>query len=380
MIRILFVSGIPGTGGTEAVMDNICREIDPKMFIIDFLFIGDISEDNSEFTKKIKKAGNKVFYAPRLKDGIKQHRRAVKNVISHGNYDIVHSHLDASGVEILEMAKVCNIKVRISHSHNTSHLIDTNSFIGKIHKLYLEGQRRRIHRIATHYIGCSNAAGKWLFGEKILNTDKYITLKNSIHLDEYTFSFARRETIRRKLGIENKIVIGHIGRFDFQKNHPFLLRIFKKFVEIEPESIMLLAGDGEEKKNIQKQSEELQIKDKIMFLGNIDYISDMLQACDLFLLPSFYEGLSIALVEAQASGLPCLVSDAVTIESNISGNVEFLGLDHNEGLWAKEIQKMIREKKSRLGVINIMKEAGFDIKTNITCLEKFYIEALEGKI
>lgn len=380
MIKILFVSGIPGAGGTEAVMDNIFSEINREVFIIDFLFIGNENEDNSELTKKLKKMGGTVYYAPRLKYGIMKHRSTVKNIILLGNYDIVHSHLDASGTEILKIAEECDVKVRISHSHNTDYLIYAESFIDKLHKLYLEIQRKRISQVATHYIGCSDAAGKWLFGEKICGTNKYITLKNSIRIDDYVFSNTKREIIRKKLNIEDKIVIGHIGRFDAQKNHPFLIRIFKKYNEIEPSSIMLLAGDGKDRNAIQEQSENLGLKDKIMFLGNIDYISDMLQACDLFLLPSLYEGLSIALVEAQASGLPCLVSDTVTIESNISGNVRFLGLDNDEQVWAEKMQEMIRQKRSRVEVIGIMKKAGFDIKTNIINLEKFYIDALEEVI
>lgn len=379
MINILFVSGIPYMGGTETVMYNIYNTIDKNEFSIDFMFLGYEKEDHySNFSESVR-SRSQIYYIPLLRDGIRENHSAIKKVFCGKKYDIVHSHINESGMDILRIARKCGITVRVAHSHNTKNHKKINTIKEALHKVYLDCARKMLPFYATHFIGCSELAGKDLFGERICNQKNYITFKNAIDIDNYIFKPKIREEIKRKMGLSGKKVVGHVGRFDYQKNHTYIIRIFYELYKNDKNVVLVLIGEGEEFTSIKELVKNLGLEDAVLLLGRRMDVNEILQVFDVFLLPSHYEGLSVALMEAQASGLPCLVSDKTTKEANISGDVEFMDINLPPGLWAERLKEILEETAiiDRRKNISRMRSAGFDRKTNILVLERFYRDALQ---
>lgn len=376
MINILFVYGIPHVGGTEAVMKNIFTYIDKKQYHIDFLFIGKEQDDLSDFSKEVKKQGSKIYYVPTLRTSIWRNHKEVKKILKSNGYDIIHSHLDASGADVLRIAKKCGVSVRITHSHNTSHLKNAKNLIDRVHRQYLNYQKRRLRKIATHFIGCSDLAGKWLFGDKICQQSNYMIFNNSIYVDKYRFNKGVRDEFRRKYKLEDDFVVGHIGRFEYQKNHEFLIDIFEALNKINKNSKLVLIGEGSKINVIKNIVKEKGLQKDVLFMGNVQNVEQLLQMMDVFIMPSFYEGLSVSLVEAQASGMPCLVSNTLSKQTNITGNVTFFDLHRSADQWAKKSMQLYNSNLRDADVSGLIKSKGFDMKTNINNLERFYSAAL----
>ena len=207
----------------------------------------------------------------------------------------------------------------------------------------------------------------------MFNTDKFTVLKNPIDTELYTYNKEKSEKIRKKLGINNKFVIGHVGSFTYQKNHEFIINIFKELKQLEPRSILMLIGDGELKDKTFSKVKELNLEKDVLILGTRRDIYDLMQAMDVFLFPSRYEGLGIVLIEAQASGLRCVISDKIPNDGIISSNVDVISLEKNEIYWAKKIiqySKGYERKDIKQTVI----KSGFDVGSNVKWLENFYLE------
>ncbi len=352
-------------------MYNIYSMIDKARFHIDFLFFKSQPEDNSEFTKTVSRDST-VYYVPCLRDGVSENHRAIERILTENKYDIIHSHMDASGTDVLRIAKKCGIGIRVAHSHNTGHLQNAAGLKQKLHRAYIDLQRKRLPRYATHFVGCSDAAGQWLFGKRICEGGNYITFKNAVDLESYALDAEKREKTREALGLADSRVIGHVGRFAHQKNHPFLIDVFKDAYDTDRSLRLVLIGDGPDRAAVEQRVREYQIEDAVLFLGRLESVTELLFAFDLFLMPSYYEGLSVALVEAQATGLHCLVSNTCSPESDITGNVEFLPIDRGIEPWTQSIAEYFARGGERNDPSEQIRRCGFDMKTNIKELEGFY--------
>lgn len=367
-------------GGIEAVMGNIYRTIDRKAFNIDFLFFGHEEEDDSELTKSVS-GDSHVFYVPPLREGIWANHAAVEEILRRYQYDIIHTHMDASGAPVLRIAKKCGLAIRIAHSHSTDivSLKAPKTLKGRIHKLYIEWQRSRITKYATHYVGCSLKAGEWLFGEQVCWQDDFIIFRNAIDAERYAFNPSVRADFRKRYGLEGKKVIGHVGHFSYVKNHPYLIDVFARIHKKDHDIELILIGSGEDMPKIEEQVRELGLSDHVRFLGDQTNVYEWLQCFDLFVMPSRFEGLSVVLVEAQAAGLPCLTSSSVTKESDISGLVEFMDISLDPDVWAQKILQMFKDSRPRVSPLDEIRRKGFDSKTNIKVLEQFYRKCLDDK-
>lgn len=376
MYRVLFVyGGIFANGGTESVMLNIFKNIDRKMFSIDFLILCD-EEDYSRETDYLKQNGSHIYYVVSRGKDWNRHKRELKTFFSEHKYDIVHTHMNALGNEVLKIAFENDVSVRIAHSHNTSHQLKVKTIKDFLHFVYLEAERRQIRKNANYYIGCSELAGRWLFGSKV-NRENYMNLQNAICVEDYMFDERVRDEVRTSLGLHGLKIIGHVGRFSYQKNHTFLIEVFNEMLKIRTDIKLVLVGDGEEYANITDLVKNMNLEDKVMFLGNCNEVNRILQAMDLFIFPSRYEGLPLALVEAQASGLECLVSDRVSEECNITGKVCFLDIESDAKKWAEQACEKLDFQTARNSDISKIRENGFDIKYNIKKLEEFYLNAIQ---
>jgi glycosyltransferase EpsF len=313
-------------GGVEAVMFNYYRAIDREMVQFDFI----VDEDSPyEIPEDIQALGCKVFKIPPYKR-LPTYIRALEKVFKENRYEVVHSHMNTLSVFTLYAAKRAGVPVRIAHSHSTAGRGETARNIMKY-------TLRPFSRVfPTHLFACSEYAGRWLFGNKVFDSGRVTVIRNAIDTSKFRFNPVTRERVRRELGIEDKFVVGHVGRFMPQKNHTFLLDIFAEVHRRDPDSVLLLIGDGELKHSMEEKTKRLGLASSVIFLGARDDVHELYQAMDVFVLPSLYEGLGMVAVEAQTSGLPCALSNRVPEEAKVIDDVEFLPID-NISMWADAI-------------------------------------------
>ncbi|MDU0203791.1 glycosyltransferase family 1 protein [Paenibacillus sp. MAH-36] len=363
-IRILQVVVNMNRGGAETLLMNLYRNIDHSKVQFDFL-----TSKEGVFDEEILKMGGKIHRIPYVSDvGHYAYIKALNKFFSsHSEYKIVHSHLDKMSGFVLRSAERTNTPIRIAHSHNTS------SEGGVVAKAYKWIAGKYILPCATHYFACSDKAANWLFEDKVVNAT---ILKNGIESDQYVFNSEVRNQVRQELNLSrDTFVIGHVGRFAHQKNHSFLIDIFAQLNNDKPDSVLVLAGDGPLRLDIEKKVRDLNLLGKVIFLGIRNDINRLLQAFDVFVFPSWHEGLPVTLIEAQGSGLPCIISDVITSEVDMgAGLVQFENLNKPSDAWAKRV---IQQNKRVLEVQDHIQKKGFDIRVPAKWLQKFYLDQTE---
>lgn len=364
VLRILHVVTYMGRGGLETMLMNYYRHIDRTRVQFDFLVHRDFVAD---YDNEILSMGGKVFRLPQLNPFSYEYLQKLNEFFStHTEYKIVHSHLDCMAGLPLKYAKKYGVPIRIAHAHNSNQSKDKKYFLKLLYK-------RKIHKHANHLYACGKDAGIWMF-----NTDEFTILNNAIDSMKYVYCSAKQRAMRKQLGIsEDSLVIGHVGRFSHQKNHEFLIKLFYELQLKEATAVLLLVGDGELKEEIEKQSVQLGIRDKIIFTGVRSDVEDLLQAMDIFIFPSLYEGLPVSIIEAQASGLPCIISDNVPIDCKLTNEVYQVGLSEDLNEWVKIVQQCIKHERQN-NYIKIC-SAGFDIKENAKILENTYLHFLRER-
>ena len=374
-LRILFVFGCPlKKGGTENVMINIVKNIDRDRFHIDFL-IFDKTPDQSDDKKYLESLGCRFYQITARGVDRKLHNRELDEFFRDHEYDIVHTHMDAIGEEALKAAKKHGIKALIAHSHNTDQLDNPKGLKDHLHKCYLIYEKHLLRRYAEYFVACSPEAGKWLFGDKICNSNKYLLLKNSIDSSAYSFDEETRNAVRKELGLEGRKVIIHVGQFRTQKNHGKVIDVFNELHKRDDSFALVLVGTGEEQDNIKSKVEELGLKEDVLFLGNRNDIPELLMSADVFLFPSLYEGLGIALLEAQAADLICVVSDTIPELAVLTEKVRSVNLTESASVWGDIVEEMMGKYTVRRDRSELFTEKGYDINAQIKVLESFYMKA-----
>lgn len=370
-IHVLVLDTVMDRGGAEAMIMNYMRNIDSDLIKFDFLTNRDY---RAAYEDEIESLGGKVYHmCPMYPGKFRRYKREVREFLTeHPEYKIIHSNLEERSYFALKEAKKLGVPVRISHSHNRPLGVNLKLIMRYYFRFMLKYYN-------THMFACGVEAGDWLYGKK--NRDKVIVMKNAIDSKRYVYDAAKSIQMKKALGVENKFVIGHVGRFFEQKNHPFLIDIFCEIHKKNADTVLLLVGGGElddSLKNRMKQKvSDLGLDDCVQFLGVRDDVDEVMQAFDVFLLPSLFEGLPMTMVEAQASGLPCVISDKVPIQCDITGNVKVVALKDRPEVWAEEVLDFVEEFE-RKDTSGLIRKAGFDIRENVRWLEEFYVEALEG--
>lgn len=362
-LRILHVVTHMNRGGLETMLMNYYRKIDRSKVQFDFLTH---RSDPKDYDEEIISMGGKIFHLPVLNPiSIKYRKSLDKFFDDHKEYDIVHSHLDCMSYYPLSSAKKAGVKTLIAHSHNA----DQEKNLKYIIK---QNSKNKIPSVATHYFACGIKAGEFLF-----NGAEYKVINNAIDASKFRFKDEMRYEVRKKLSITNETVIGHVGRFNIQKNHKFLIKVFCEFLKAEPNSILLLIGVGELKADIEKQVKQLGIISNVRFLGLRDDIPSLMQGMDVFLFPSLFEGFPLTLVEAQASGLPCIVSDCISKEVILRTSVTQVSLNASIGNWIELLREVSIDQARKNGFDEIC-ESGFDIENNSKQLEAFYLDLVNN--
>lgn len=363
-IRILQVVTQMDRAGLETMLMNYYRQIDRECLQFDFL---KHREKSGAYDKEIIALGGRIYHVPAIAPrSFPRYLKALETFFTeHPEYRVVHSHLDALSGFVLQAAKKAGLPVRIAHSHNNGFERDYKFPIRLAAKQLLP-------MCATHYWGCSSEALRFLFGKNLMSDPKWRILPNAIDLDRFTFSPTVRREIRQELELGDALVLGHIGRICYQKNQEFLLEIFAEVKKRREDTILLLIGDGKDREVLLERARKLRVEDSIRMMGVREDIPRLLQGMDLFLLPSRFEGLGIVLLEAQAAGLWCLVSDRVSREGNLAGQVVYWPLERSPADWAEKALALA-EKGRAVVRREVFREAGYDIVSAAKSLEQEYM-------
>ena len=358
-IRVLHVFGRLDSGGAESRTMDIYRKIDRTKIQFDFAIH---TENKGFFTDEIKALGGKIYSFPRFNGkNYFQYKKSWQQFFKqYPDYRIIHGHQTTTGFIYLKAAKENGVPVRIAHARNSNKENVIKKHICKLSKKY-----------ATHLFAVSKLAGISEFGMEAINAGSVKILPNAIDAEKYSFNPEVRKKKRQELGIKDEMLIIHIGRFHPQKNHAFLLNIFKEIKIVKPDAKLLLVGDGPLKKRIENKIPGKNLAGAVILAGTRSDVPELLQAADVLLFPSLFEGLPGVVLEAQAAGLPCIISDTITDEVKVTDFVEYVSLNEDAIFWSGRVlhQNLHHE---RAGVFNEVLKAGYDITQVTGWYEEFY--------
>lgn len=362
--RILYIhGGLLCLGGTESYIMNYYRHFDRSRLQIDFVVHG---SGKGAYDDEVRALGGRLYPVAVKSRAPLQNRRQLQALFRGHSYRLVHAHMDAMSYVPLKIARDCGVPVRIAHSHNMGHMTDNPL------KIRLnEYARRRLPGVATHLYACSERAGLWLFGEE--NRARMQIIPNAIETQNFVFDPAARARLRAELQLQPEdLVVGHVGRFEHQKNHEFLLRVFAVLWRRDPAFKLVMVGNGTLVQAVRQQAAALGMEAAVRFVPATPRVNEYYSAFDLFCLPSRFEGLGIVLVEAQTNGLPCFASEAVPRAADVTGRVAFLPLDADA--WAARILEQAHRERLP-GAEALVTAAGYSITDQARKLQARY-EAL----
>ncbi len=396
-IRVLHVFGRVGLGGAESRIMDLYRNIDRDKIQFDFLVhysakkTGKMAPTSDEllavrepdyYDEAIRELGGNIYVLPRFEGkNFFAYKKAISNFFSEnrGKWQVVHGHMTSTAALYLPVArKKGGAAVTIAHSRNAGTEPGLKGIATKILRIPLK-------RLGTadHYFTCSEKAGRAVFGDKLFDQGFVRTIPNAIDVKKFAYDADIRNKIRAELGVsEDEIVIGHVGRFDYQKNHEYLIRIFDQVLKLAKEKmpdrklLLIMLGQGSLMDTVKAQVNELGIQDRVRFLGLKGNSSDYYRAMDYFLFPSFFEGLPGTVVEAQAAGLKCLISDTITTEVDITELVSRMDIRRDPSEWAEKILEDLGHLPDRQAETprfeQELADAGFDAQTQARAISYFY--------
>lgn len=367
--RILVFAPL-GVGGVTSLMLDIQKSIDRSRLNFDYLVFHDQVEEQEHIalelgSKKIVATADNIKF--RTLRGLVRFFR-VRKVCKENNIKIFHFNYGSPiGFFTLLAAKLGGVKWITFHSHNGG---ITNQ--GILVRIVGNICRPFLNLVVDDYWACSSLAASFSFPKKIVKRNKYRFIPNGISLEEFKYNETEREKVRKELSVENRFVVGHAGRFELVKNHKFLIDVFAKIREKQKNSILLLFGIGDHQNEIRKKVTSLGLDDYVRFCGASSEMSRMYQAMDVFIMPSFSEGLPVTGVEAQAAGLPIVFSDTITREVAVSPNVEYISLKESPDKWADSALELAGFP--RRDYCSELKEKGFDKNDMVKCFQSYYLD------
>ena len=432
-IYVLILITVMDRAGAETIMMNYLRNIDRDKIQIDFLIN---RQEKADYEEEIVQLGSRVYHmCPLYPLKFGRYRKEFKAFLrEHPEYKIIHSHLEERSYFALKIAKQMGVPIRIVHAHSVPKRFDMKMPV----RLYF---RHKLKGVYTHRFACSEEPAKWLYGTtQCVTLEEYgssqrvtleacqkysgaqhvtleacqkysgaqhvtleacrenkskaepatespvIIMKNAIDTKKFAFDEQARQKIRKSLHIkEDTLVVGHIGRFTYEKNHKFLIDIFHEVNKLNDNCRLLLIGGGKPKEEVETKAEivkkvrELGLENKVKFLGVRDDVNDLISAMDVLVMPSVSEGFPVTLMEAQAAGLRCIVSDVVTYQCNVTEEMQFMSLNQDAQEWANKVVSFCTLNLNAEEMNEKVKKAGFDIAENAKWLEEFY-ESFENVV
>ncbi len=397
-IRVLHVLGGVGLGGAESRIMDLYRQMDREEIQFDFLVhsaavkkgfqkVRQTGSDTGErsnksdgcvrkpefYDEEIQAMGGHIYVLPKFKVyNYFTYQKAVKAFFAaHRNFRVVQGHMTSTAGIYLPIAKRAGVPVSVAHARNAG-------VVKGLKGLATRFFRRGLAKKADFCFACSQLAGQDVFGEAAMKEGQVKVIYNAIDVGRFTYDEKARQEARAQLRLSGELVLGHVGRFQYQKNHPYLLEVFAAVCEKRKDAVLLLLGDGEDRPAMEEKCRRLGIDGSVRFMGNRKDAERFYQAMDYFLLPSFFEGLPGVLVEAQAAGLRCLVSDTVTGEAKATDLVTYLSIEEPPARWAKEILKQV--DYARRDTSQELREAGFDVRTQAQGYRQFYLTGDSSQI
>ena len=387
---VLHVVGRLDIGGAESRIMDMYRNIDRDK--VQFVFCQH-TKDRCAFEEEVERLGGKVYHVPRFNvKNYFSYKKAWKDFFkAHPEIKVVQGHMTSTAAIYLPIAKKAGVEITIAHARSAG--VDPG-LKGHLTRFL----RRNLYKKCDYRFTCSEMAGEAVFGDQNLIQKKATFIPNAIDVDKFKFNKETRDRIRYELGIENKFVIGHVGRFSHMKNHKYMLQILEQCIKMEkeknlPETVLMFLGDGEMKEEIMEQAVAMGISSRVLFMGNKRDVYRYYQAMDYFLLPSLYEGLPGTAIEAQASGLPGIMSDTVTREAVVTDLLQMRSIKEDAVFWAEEIMKTCQtltgisgeagnilegtQAEHRSDYAQVVKQASFDVKEQAKRMQEFY---LTGKL
>ena len=365
MKRILcLVSGM-NAGGAETFLMKLYRNMDRNLYQMDFAVN---VQEPSFYDEEIKAMGGKIYYIPPKTKDFKGFTQGLYNLVKHEKYQyVLRITSNSIGFYDLLVAKRAGARICAARSSNSS---DGGSL--KI-RVVNRVARLLFLRYVDVMIAPSDLAAEYTFGKRMVKKGKVHFLKNAINLDEYSYSEESRNEVRKEFGLTDEFLLGHIGRFSEQKNHKFLIDVFEKVASDDSDAKLLLVGEGELKNEVETYVKSKGIQERVIFAGVRKDIAKLLSAMDVFVLPSLYEGMPNVIVEAQATGLPCLIADTVTREADLTGMIRYLPLEHTD-IWKLEVAAIKVEHAKRNSQKTIMLKKGYDITNEVRKFLAFFCE------
>ncbi len=363
-IRVLQVFHGMDCGGAENMIMNLYRHIDRSRVQFDFLVH---TRKKCYFDNEIKQLGGRIFHVPYFNvANTASYEYLLRRFFeSHPEITIVHGHLGSCSHIYLKIAKEYGCYA-IAHSHKTKPTkVNAKTILFRLFTM-------QTRKTAEYFFACGHQAAEHRFGHRIASSDRLTILNNAIETERYKYNEATRQKMRTELGLEDCFVVGHVGGFNYSKNHAFLIQVFAELLIKQPSARLLLIGDGALRPAIEHKSENLGIRDKIIFTGVRSDVAGLMQAMDCIVYPSLFEGLPIALIEAQAAGLPIVCSDAVTAECKLTELVKYVPLTENAENWADAILSHAESCGRGTSCEEII-AAGYDITETSKWLEDFYL-------
>ena len=361
-IRVLQILNHMDYGGIEAVVMNYYRYIDKAKVQFDFVVCRDSVLPQKE---EIRSLGGNIYLLPPVSH-LPGYLRAVQKLIKSRRYEVVHCHMNTLCVFPLYAAWRAGAKVRICHNHTTAHR-------GEGAKTILKYLLRPMNRwFATDYFACGEYAGKWMYGKRALQSGRVYLMRNAIDVEKFRYNTIARISMRIKMDLADKFVVGHIGRFMYQKNHEFLIDVFYEVHRRNQDAVLLLIGEGELEGQIRRKVKRLGLEESVIFYGTSRDTSMLYQVMDVFCLPSYYEGLPVVAVEAQMNGLSVITSKNVTQEMAVLDSCRQISLKEDVSVWAAEVLKANIRESARQRAWKVMEKSGFSIGEEAGKLEKWY--------
>ena len=380
-VRVLHVLGNTNLGGAESRIMDLYRHTDRNRVQFDFLVH---SGEEGFYEKEIRELGGRIFRVPRFRIyNYFSYRKALKEFFQeHHEFALIQGHMTSTAAIYLPIAKKAGVKKTAAHARSAG--VD-KGLKGTMTRFL----RRNLADKADYLFTCSELAGISVYGEKAVREGKTIFIPNAIDCAGFTFDPVKREKMREELGLTDTLIIGHVGRFHYAKNHEYLLRVFAELCRMsagaggstaetgaDQNYHLILLGEGPLMEDTRKLAEELGVADRVHFLGNHKNIADYYQAMDYFVYPSRYEGMPGTIVEAQASGLPCLMSDTICREVIATELVETMSIEKEPKVWAEELQRridaLVSKQENREKYAAKMAAAGFDVQAQAERMMRFY--------
>lgn len=352
-------------GGMESFIMTYYRELRKCGVQFDFIAMF----PHIAYEEEIQALGGKIYHTSDARKHPVAFYREMRNILKAETYDVVHANmLSAANIVPLIAAKRGAVRKIIAHSHNSSTPGIVRNILHRINKPL-------IPHFATDLFACSAKAGKWMYSDKMMKTERFHIIPNALDMKKFLYDETGREQVRAELGLKDRLVIGHVGRFEEQKNHEFLIEVFREIAAAREDAVLLLIGEGELQDGIRRKVKDYGLTDKVRFLGVRSDVPRLWKAMDIFILPSLFEGLPIVALEAQASGVCSILADTITREVQLTDNVSFLSLNDSPEKWCEEVLSHIgyvRNQAVNEKILADFRKAGYDIETAAQALLSYY--------